>query len=348
MSGYPKPGLSGVRHLFLAFTGYSIGSDRSEHYQHWEQNDFIPVLNHINRRTGSADASLFTEFLFLGLAVKTFSGAIRYIDRNDEAPGTEKDWQNYKNELFAPGRNLNALYAASRNNRLGHQLNPDVWIALPYPHPTVFPTDFKRAAAVRNWIDSFLFTWSTGCFARRLILRGFYWLQESEYYRGPQFHDAAVMRKVNRYIHRQRPDGQSLKALWIPYQKAAGWDRWKRFGFDLSILQPSYYFDQTKSLEAGAADAYSRQQGVEIEFDLAVHNSDQYRSRFLEYLEKGTAGGYDATGRYYGPYMQDSPIGWYAGGWYWENGVRQHALHKLFFSGDVLYDKIWEFVKGTY
>lgn len=348
MAAYPIPGTEGVNNLFLAYTGYSLDSKSLGHFQYWETADFKPIITHINRSTGQADNELFTDFLFLAISIKNPSGVIKYIVRNDSRPANMTDWQTYINELFAAGKNLSALYTASHYNGLGRQIKPNVWIALPYPHPKIFTSDYLRLSAVTTWIDLFIKTWIFCGYYKGLVLRGFYWIQECEYYHGPLFYDSYIMSQVNKYIHKKFVNNQQLKALWIPYQKAAGWEQWKTFGFDLAILQPSYYFDQTKSLEAGAADAYANCQGVEMEMDLAVTRDRMKRARFIEYMDKGAAGGYDSTGRYFGPYMNQSTLGWYVGGWYWNNGVRNQAILTLYNSGDSLYDSIWEFVKGSY
>lgn len=345
---YPVPGTYGIRNLFLVFTGMVVGSDGSEHPQFWNVEDFKPVVTHIDRSTMTAGDEMFTDFLFLSLVVKTASGAYKHIDRNEVNPGNKADWKIYLNELFTPGKNLNALYTASRYNGLGRQLAVDVWIGLPYPNPKVFTTDSSRISSVCEWIDLFINSWNSGSYSNRLNLRGFYWIQESEYYNTRSNSDSYVMAGVNRYIHTKTVSGRQLKALWIPYQKALGWNQWKSFGFDLSVLQPSYYFNPEMNLETGACDSYKNGLGVEMELDLAITYDKAKRARFIEYLNRGSTGGKDSAERIYGPYMKESAIAWYAGGWYWNNGQRNHCIHNLFRSGDNLYDKIWDFVKCTY
>jgi hypothetical protein len=156
------------------------------------------------------------------------------------------------------------------------------------------------------------------------------------------------MSEINKYINKHHLNRRQLKSMWIPYQKAAHWDQWHNFGFNLSILQPSYYFDSLKSLETGVADAYATHQGVEMEMDLAVLSDQVQRSRFIEYMDKGAAGGYDANGRYFAPYLQKAPLAWYVGGWYWSGGSRKHAILGLYSAKDSLYNSIREYVQGTY
>lgn len=306
------------------------------------------MITHINRTTKAADGEMFTDFLFLAIAVKNKSGEYKYIVRNDSSPAGTVDWQIYLNNLFAPQKNLNALYTVSKYNGLGRQISTDVWIGLPYPHPNIFAADSDRVLAVTRWINSFLKTWNSVNYSSRLTLRGFYYVQESLYYNTVKFDDANLMVRVNKYIHSKHVNNRQLKSLWIPYQKAAGWDRWKDYGFDLSVLQPSYYFNPKMKLETGACDAHMNVQGVEMELDLACVSDGMKRSRFIEYMDKGCTGGSDSTGRLFGAYMKESPLAWYLGGWYWNNGKRNHCIHNLYRSGDILYDKISEYLKGTY
>lgn len=345
---YPLPGVHGVKNLFLAFTGWVIGSDGSGHRQYWEVEDFKPVIAHIDRSTMTADDEMFTDFLFLGLVVKNASGSYKHIDRNEASPGNMADWNIYLNELFAPGKNINALYTISRYNGLGRQIAADVWIGLPYPNPKIFISDYNRISSVCKWIDSFISFWNAGSYSNRLNLRGFYWVQESEYFNTRSNSDSYVMTRVNRYIHSKYINGRQLKALWIPYQKAVGWNQWKSFGFDLSVLQPSHYFNPKMNLETGACDSYANGLGVEMELDLAVTYDKVKRARFIEYLDKGSTGGKDSAGRQFGAYMKESVLAWYMGGWSLNNGQRNHCIHKLFRSGDDLYDNIWDFVRSTY
>jgi len=347
-AAYPSPGTQGINDLFMAFVGYVVGSDGSQHYQYWTTSDLLPIITHINRSTNKADGEMFTDYLFMARAIKNSSGTIKYIERNTSAPGNYTDWLTYKNELFASGKNINALYTDSLYNGLNRQIATDVWIGLPYPNPSIFTTDSSRISNVKNWIDSFISAWNAGNYSTRLTLRGFYWIQESEYYNSSSFDDGYVMQQVNSYIRTKYVNSRQLKALWIPYQNATGWQNWSSYGFDISILQPHYYFDPTYSLKKGAADAYVNKQGVEMELDLAVTWSDPMRARFIEYMNAGATGGYDSSNRYFGPYMTTAPVGWYAGGWYWSGSTRSHAINKLYSTGDKLYDKIWEFVKGTY
>ncbi|MFX7632995.1 DUF4855 domain-containing protein, partial [Acinetobacter baumannii] len=82
--------------------------------------------------------------------------------------------------------------------------------------------------------------------------------------------DRQVIRAVNDAIHGCTHAGRMLRSIWIPYQQAAGWNEWAQLGFDLAFLQPNYYFNPKKSVDASSAASEAAGMGVEIEFDLGV------------------------------------------------------------------------------
>lgn len=345
MAPYPARKKRLIDQLFLAYTGYSIGKDGTPHYQFWEPPDFVPLLAHINRLTGYADGRMFSDFLFLALGILNEYGEGRHLIRNEKTPANRLDWGRYMDELFGCNRNLDALALAMQYVPISTM---NVWIALPYPNPSVFHNDMMRIQAVFEWADECMVRWKASGWGRYLQLKGFYWIQESLYYQGPVYDDRLVVTEVNKLVRRLTLDGKPMHTIWIPYAQATGWSEWRSLGFDLSILQPNYYFDPVKKIETSAASAYESEQGVEMEFDLAVTYDQEKRARFIEYMNLGATGGYDEQGRYFGPYMLEAPLGWYTGGWFFGKKGRQQALVYLYLSGDPLYDQIYSFMKGTY
>lgn len=343
MSSYPALEKGQVDQLFLAYVGYSIGSDGTPHYQFWEPADFAPLLTHTNPSTGFIDGAMFSDFLFLALGILTVTGEGRYLTRNEKAPATWNEWVRYLDELFLPERNLDALCQAVQRSPLPHA---NVWIALPYPNPAVFPDDLLRIQAVVDWICLFLKRWSTSPLRCCLRLQGFYWLQESLYDYGGAFDDRFVIRDVNMQIHACHTDGRRLQSIWIPYQGARGWDEWQTLGFDLAFLQPNTYFNPSRSLTEAAASAAHSGMGLEIEFDLGVTYDQEKRERLLAYLHTGSTGGTDDKGRVFPPYQFESPLAWYTGGWFFGKNGRKQALLSLYQSNDPLYDQIFRFLNG--
>lgn len=81
--------------------------------------------------------------------------------------------------------------------------------------------------------------------------------------------------------------------FWIPYNMAAGYDKWASFGFDLAYMQPNYYWDEDGSHPM--SDTFSEisrlGMGLELEFEYSMveavggpDSAEKYRARFDEYL----------------------------------------------------------------
>ncbi|MED4750902.1 DUF4855 domain-containing protein [Brevibacillus choshinensis] len=343
MSPYPSLEKGQVDQLFLTYTGYSIGSDGTPHYQFWEMTDFLPLLTHTDSKTGCVDGTMFSDFLFLALGILNESGEGRHLTRNEKTPANWNEWVRYLDELFLCNRNLDALCQAVQRSCLS---TTNVWIALPYPNPQIFSNDLLRVQAVVDWMCLFLATWTDSHLKCCLRLQGFYWLQESLYEHGGKYDDRFVIAEVNQQIHTCKMDGTPLKSIWIPYQQARGWSEWRSLGFDLAFLQPNAYFNPQRSISEAAASAYEYGMGVEMEFDLAVTYDQAKRERLLAYLRKGTTGGTDAQGRYFGPYQFESPLAWYTGGWFFGKNGRKQAMVSLYHSNDPLYDIIFRYLNG--
>lgn len=332
--------------LLLVYTGYSLNPNAAPQYQFWEPHEFAPLLAHIDRATGWMDGRMFTDFLFLALGILDEQGNGRYLARNETAPAAPKDWDRYLQELFACDRNLHALCQATAVTPFP---SPRVWIALPYPNPQLFASDEQRIAAVMDWVYRFWERWTASGLWRCLELTGFYWLQESLYYQGPVYDDRVVIRAINRNIHQLvHTGGNRLQTLWIPYQLATGRSEWRSLGFDVAFLQPNYYFNPERKLETAAVEAYQAGQGLVMEVDLAVTYDPVRRQRFIEYMNLGATGGYDAAGQNFPPYMLTSPLAWYTGGWYLGKNGRKQALISLYQTNDPLYDQIYAFIQGSY
>ncbi|TCP55742.1 uncharacterized protein DUF4855 [Tumebacillus sp. BK434] len=360
-AAYLTPGTQGLDDLWLTYVGWSPSTSGAKYanQQYWTTTDFEGVLTHLTS-SGTADDFMFTDYLFLGLAVKDSAGNLKTLTNasNNTAQGTTisnaADWDTYLDELFAASKNINALYTEAAYNKRGLAVTPDVWIGIPYPHPAVIGSDTNRIANSKAWIDKFITRWNNGNYSSRLNLRGFYWICESEYYNGGSAgnDDGNVMTAVNSYVHSKSVGGKYMKSLWIPYQGANNWTLWSSFGFDAAILQPHYYFDAATSLDKGAYDATTNGAGVEMELGYNITSDSTARSRFIQYLNKGATGN---TGTYsYGPYMTQAAIGWYPGGWVWTRDAagnpltKSDAIHNLYNSGDNLYNNIYKFVKGSY
>lgn len=358
--GYPPLHHLGINNLFLLYTGYSPSESIGPVEQHWESSDLFPILTYINTNQDKPVDTFFTEFIFLAQTVIGDNGNLKYITKTtDGLPADPTDWKIYLQQLFFGNmpilnlydkpikQNLLAIRDVSLSNPSGRIIDIDIWIALPYPHATIFTTDEARVTEVKSWIDAFLSLWKEQRFPSSIRLRGFYWHGEA-IYTTPPMNDLSVLTQVNDYVHGIKQGHPApLNTVWIPYQGARGWDQWACAHFDISFLQPGHYFRPDFKLDSAARNAYSVKEGIEIEFDLRVTERTDFRNRFIAYLDKGASGGGKLLCRY-PPYM-GSALAWYPGGWwYYDQTTRGFSLNKLYENGDPLYDSIYQFTKGIY
>lgn len=101
-----------------------------------------------------------------------------------------------------------------------------------------------------------------------------------------------VIPQVAEYLH---AINQSF--CWIPYNRAAGYTKWKEMGIDYAYMQPNHYWDDkgVRPLSRYFSDIKAHDLAMEFEFDENIlegeQNSDVYKKRFREYMEgaKNTA-----------------------------------------------------------
>ncbi|HEY6739258.1 MAG TPA: DUF4855 domain-containing protein, partial [Actinopolymorphaceae bacterium] len=179
---------------------------------------------------------------------------------------------------------------------------------------------------VRWWIDRLDERWSDADYSH-LRLVGLYWLSEqvSTSATGPE-----TLRRVSAAVH-----DENLKLFWIPHFLAYKSHIWSEVGIDAAAFQPNYFFesmDPTR-IEDAADTAKRFGMGVEIEFDERMITDQEFRQRYIRYLNGGVEHGY----------MTDAYKAYYQG----NDAVLQAAE-----SDDPrvrqLYDWLYEFVRGTY
>ncbi len=146
-----------------------------------------------------------------------------------------------------------------------------------------------RVAAYKWFMDE-----TRAAFARKgyenIELGGFYILPEvlDLSWRAEYKKYDTVIPAVAEYAHSCH---ESL--FWIPYNLAAGYDKWTSFGFDLAYMQPNYYWDESgeKPLSKTFSEISRLGMGLELEFEYSMVESvagagsaEKYRARFDEYL----------------------------------------------------------------
>lgn len=280
-SGYPSVVQAGFHHCALIY--------------HKDQRGPAELLPFVARRDGDRYREwLFDAYLFLDY--NTPSGK----DTLDGA-SVQRDWQWQIDNWFAPGRDLAALDQATDDaaRDLGKPPAPrQVMLAIPYLNPLVHDFGDVNGDGVTEDLATpegrkTVLAWYLGEARRRfreagyrnLRLWGFYWMREDM-----PAADEATVRETANLVH-----AGGERFLWIPWFRAAGWDRWQQVQFDVALMQPGYAFTfahhgtvRRNRLAVTAGLAKQNGLGVEMECGDVTTEADD-RRYFLRYLADGSA-----------------------------------------------------------
>jgi hypothetical protein len=266
----------------------------------------------------------------------------------DQPSATQQDWTNWLDDIFHNGGSpsattptqLNAL-----NQAVGHakaalhdpNYQEKVIISIPYPDPSVtnwgsmsgrqldFSHTVDRQKAVAWYLHQVEQLWNSAHY-NNLKLVGFYWFNEGVDVHQPG--EVQLLQHTSRLIH-----ANHLRFYWIPYFEAPGYKIWRTLGFDVAIMQPNYAFYDApvNRLTETAELAKHYQLGVEMEFPFQDFNPGATKgtNTYLQYQ--------DAALAYH--FNQNVPLAWYQN----TQGVLTDYQQNR-----VLYDLIYEFLKGTY
>ncbi|MCC7490805.1 MAG: DUF4855 domain-containing protein [Fimbriimonadaceae bacterium] len=272
---YPTPAEAGFHHCALIYQVRQRGPAELAPY------------------VATADRWLFDAFLLLtqradaGVSLMT-------------GESTRADWESQLAYWFAPGRDLAALdqALASAATRLGPPAPRQVMLSVPYLHHGVrdfgdcdgdgvgedLRTVTGRETALRWYLQTVQERFAAAGF-RHLRLWGGYYMNESV-----DGADGETARRLGELLH-----GAGLRYLWIPWYRAAGWDRWRECGFDVAILQPNYAFVsqhrgsiRRNRLAVTAELAREAGMGVEIELPMGFTEPGAARA-WRHYLRDGAA-----------------------------------------------------------
>lgn len=306
----PAKGNSGrftkYSHMDLLYGG---GTKRSP--LKWTDERFAPHVSYIDR--SGKEHWLFDAFLALEIST--------YDENNNYRPfGTgygghsagKKQWQDFIDYWFEPGAGFDALdkTVAATAERIGDPSSTRK-VVVAIPDATIYDIwddsssstvywgelngrklDFSlasdRVAACKWFIDEVRRRWYEAGYAN-LEFYGFYCLSEHlsltegrddyAYFRSDELYPLLCD-----YVH-----SCNEPMSWIPYNWAAGFDRWKEMHFDFVMNQPNYEWHPEYSMTEWKARAVSADLSIEFELDSrALENSDSdwegYRTRFLYYF----------------------------------------------------------------
>ncbi|WP_409344316.1 DUF4855 domain-containing protein [Paenibacillus sp. MBLB4367] len=326
----------GIRNLGLLYNGHYAGGKGD-----WSKEKIIPNISYVNK-SGEPVDWMFDGVLYLGLNTPDGTGF--------NGSANKADWTWYLDKTFKNDGDMDHLNAATVE--VGAKLGqPDhkTKVVLMIPDPGEYKSDFgdvdgdgvsedfresigaqkaveNRAKAVQWYVDQAQQKWAAKNYSN-LELVGMYWLEEqiSTSSTGP-----ATLKAASDIVH-----AKNLKLFWIPHSLAYKSYMWKEVGIDAVNFQPNYFFEEMdySRLEDAANIAKQHGMSLELEFDDRMINDGVFRQRFIDYLNSGVETGI----------MQSSFKAYYQG----NNAVYDSAVSSVP-ATRVLYDWLYQFVKGTY
>lgn len=152
--------------------------------------------------------------------------------------------------------------------------------------------DFSKAAdrraAMKWYIDEVRARWNRANY-ENLEFIGFYIVSEDLATPGNGYSTELkrwedIYPEMSDYIH---ACNETLN--WIPYNSAAGYQNWEKFGIDYAMMQPNYFWHSTYDMNAYMSKVLSTGLSMEFEFDSAILESSEgsapYRERFYKYMD---------------------------------------------------------------
>lgn len=334
----PGEATAGIRNLGLLYNGqYKDGLGD------WTKERIIPNISYVDK-DGNPTDWLFDGVLYLGLsspAGHDFGLGQANLD----------EWKWYLNKTFQSKGDMEQLNEATRE--VAEKLNQPAYkekVVLMVPNPGESLSDFgdvdgdgisenfnasgigkekalaNRLKAVDWWLDQVERTFQNANYSN-LELAGIYWLDE-QISTSPDGPD--LLRAVSGKIH-----DKQLKFFWIPHFMGYKVFMWKDVGFDAVAFQPNYFFEQTEYDRFEDAANLAKQYGIsnEVEFDDRMLSDGVFRERYIDYLNSGVETGL----------MQNGFRAYYQG-----NNAVYNAAVNADPSNRVLYDWLYQYVKGTY
>lgn len=315
--------------------GRSDGGVVREDDGDWLPIDFAPYVTHLGDDR-KPDDTFFDTFIFL-------AGSNRGRHFGGEYDQTKAslwyDWQWFINRIYAPGKQLQALEAATEAaaESLGKpDLTVNVYIMIPYPSykvtdfgtidgqeggPSLLPVE-NRLTVVRWYVDEVIKRWQAWQ-PKRLRFAGFYWMQEHVNPAVPG--EEVLVKGTADYVHKL-----GYKLGWIPWSGAYLATSWRDYDFDWAVIQPNW-FNNKGTIESAVEKAQRARMGIEIELDGRVRSPEGMR-KLYDYLEGGIRYGY----------MGNALIACYQD---------VAMLAQLYAAGGAqrrMYDDIYAFAKGKY
>lgn len=283
-----------MKDLLLAYSG------AHEQRGTWTKEDFLPLVGYIDT-DGKVKDRMFDSVLFLPYPIM---------------PTSKDGWEYYLNDVFRPGRQLDALNEAMKeyNKQRGKlYIDPEIEkVVLTLPYPTYGTETFGqininqdpitfsgqkvgiekahdyRKQALAWYLQELLQKWEKADY-KYLKLEGIYWYHEIIDDAVPG--ERQLIRETADMVH-----DQSLRFYWIPYYGATGLGEWKDLGFDYAFVQPNFYSNNdvpVDRIEAALEVANRYGMGVEVEGDERMVRDVKFYQLYYNQLIAGHKAGID-------------------------------------------------------
>ncbi len=299
----------------------------------YDYNTVLPYVAYLDDNGNIVD-TMFDSFLFLPGVGELPSGGRPW------STNYASDWTYLMNEMFASGRNFDALEKAA--GKVKDYLNkPDYTLKLfvTIPHMDTSLSDFgdidgdgdsENLTNLNNrvYVSTYYAQMIMDKFESKgydnIELCGFYWFHEEI-----QGDDATTAKYVNASF-----DDLGMPLFWIPWYCAPGYNTWKTNGFDVCCMQPNYAFnDVDESRLKDCADiAQSYGMCIEIEIHEDARTDDRAFKKYMEYLAGGVKYGYmdNSIHMYYQTFDTIGSM--------WDSESEKYGL---------IYDYTYQFIKGA-
>ena len=299
----------------------------------WDKERFTPFVTYVDEE--GREHWLFDGFLFLEFQDSSRPDGGKYaymvgVLRGQGISAGKQQWKELIDYWFDGDNGVNALEAAVKeaSQRLGTppakrkvvMVMPDPIIYQKYDDTSESTTywgsldgrrmDFAkgadRVAACKWYIDQVRRRFDEGNY-QYVELAGFYPISEEIVTPGDGYcHELKkseeVIPQVAEYLH---SINQSF--CWIPYNRAAGYTKWKEMGIDYAYMQPNHYWDDkgARPLSRYFSDIKAHDLAMEFEFDekatAAIPNSSHDRmAAYINHFEKNDVFNSSAVAYYCG------------------------------------------------
>lgn len=255
------------------------------------EEQYLPYVAYLDKDKNIKD-TMFDAFLYLPYT------AFNYSDNAKTAAG----WHYYIDNVFAEGRNLEALdktVQTVKDSLKRDDYKAHVFFSILYTFPTStsfgdldgsgkclnFTRIEDRKAAIKWAVDEYVRRYNEKN-TKNTVLSGFYWFEEAITF--ADAHELELLAYARDIVH-----SYGLKFIWIPWYQASGFADWKEAGFDLACMQPNYAFNRSIPVSRLYDNAdISKKMGLCVEME-SFNITDHFDvNKFKQYMDCGAETGY--------------------------------------------------------